>query len=798
MTTSTSCDVSAGAPGRGGLAMLMAVTVVVAMSAALPATAAVTAKPLQIGDAVVTRSLQMYGARAAFSPDGAWVVSTVCDGARIAVEKQDAAAPLRHPGTRGCDLWLYGANGGSPRDLTQAQGSNWGARWSSDGRQLLFISDRDGEPRLWAWDRERDALRRISDARLDTSIMWMPQLSAEGHLLVRLAVAPEGTVAEGAPPPSPPQSGDPKVTPNSTVVVYQSPRPASAPSAGRSEPVDFALVDPAGGQVRKLMRSQSIWHLAVSPDGRQAAYLETSGASAPGSVTSHAYALKVLDLGDGRITPLASDIEQSFPGPPVWSPDSRRLAYLSRDTSVTERREQISVHDSPGGDLWWVAAAGGTPQRFSGAAPNAFVTDVMMPPAWDEAARHVYLLGDKQLWKADTETGQVRQLTRDAHEKRAILAASPGKLWSTGGGRFLWVVARNPDTLAGAFCRVEADSGATHCPLQEAKQYAIGGDLPAVSPDGRRVLYLAEGAQDSPDLWQTDADFRSSRRFSTLNPQLAGYRFGASRLLEFRGHDGRKLKASLLLPTDYKPGKRYPTVVWVYASGMGAPAVNRFGLVGVPAYNMQMLATRGYAVLWPDIPVHTGTPMQDLMKTVMPAIDQAVAEGIVDPDRLAVMGQSNGGYSTLSLVVQSDRFKAAVMNAGFGDLTGFYGAMSGGESAWRPWLESNGGAMGAPPWEAPQRYVDNSPIYQLHRLNTPLIVQAGSADLTIVPFSDQVWVGLQRLGKQATYLRYTGEGHVLSAAANLRDYWTRVLAFFDTHLGQATPPAADTTPSTPP
>ncbi len=85
-------------------------------------------------------------------------------------------------------------------------------------------------------------------------------------------------------------------------------------------------------------------------------------------------------------------------------------------------------------------------------------------------------------------------------------------------------------------------------------------------------------------------------------------------------------------------------------------------------------------------------------------------------------------------------------------------------------------------WEAALRYVENSPVYYLDRVETPLIIQAGAADTTIINHSDEVWVGLQRLNKNVTYLRYGGEGHVLASAANLRDYWKRVLSFFDEHL----------------
>jgi dipeptidyl aminopeptidase/acylaminoacyl peptidase len=124
------------------------------------------------------------------------------------------------------------------------------------------------------------------------------------------------------------------------------------------------------------------------------------------------------------------------------------------------------------------------------------------------------------------------------------------------------------------------------------------------------------------------------------------------------------------------------------------------------------------------------------------------------------------------------------MNSGFGDLTGFFGAMNPhtGDGRWHPWLLNLAGGMGVPPWENPQRYVQNSPIYFLDRVTTPLIIQAGGSDTPIVPYSDQVFVGLKALHKDVTYLRYDDEAHLLENPANQRDFWNRTLAFWDRHL----------------
>ncbi len=79
----------------------------------------------------------------------------------------------------------------------------------------------------------------------------------------------------------------------------------------------------------------------------------------------------------------------------------------------------------------------------------------------------------------------------------------------------------------------------------------------------------------------------------------------------------------------------------------------------------------------------------------------------------------------------------------------------------------------------------------MDRIATPLIIQAGSLDLGIVPFSDQVFVGLKQLGKDVTYLRYEDEGHLLEIPSNRADYWRRTLEFWEpTSVGAAGRPLA--------
>jgi dipeptidyl aminopeptidase/acylaminoacyl peptidase len=789
--------------GFGWLHVVIAVAGTVLLATA--ARAERTLRPLEITDAVWALDFQVQGVLATFSPDGELVASVVCDPRERVADEKEGTGHKKSRGTylrEGCDIWLTPTRGGASRNLTGDDGNNWAPSWSPDGRLLAFCSDRDGASRIWLWDRGAGTVRRAGDT---VARAWMgyvtPLWTSDGRALV-VQASPEGVSEEELEPAM--GKGGPEIKdkePGSTVVIFRSPPEPPKEENREATPAGFAqqflcdivVIDLASGQTRILARHVHPAAMRLSPDSRRLAYLDAR-AMGPANFIGLSHAIVVLDLVTGTSRDIVTGVLQTFSGAMSWSPDGRWLAYTAatpRETAA-DRIADVMGATGGGGELFVVSAGGGEPSAFSGKTDGSISTD-FVPPRWDPASAHVFVLGDERLWKGTLATWTIEPLIAEApYEVRDIVATSPQNgIWTPDGGRSLHVCTRDRISRKAGFYRVDTATGRAEKVWEEDKRIGVSFEGPVTSPDGRWVTYLAQSAEASPDLWIAGAGFSDPRRLTTINPQLDQYAFGEGRLIDFRSLDGEPLRAAVVLPAGYQKGKRYPTMVWVYASDSGSRAVHHFGLVGISAYNMQMLATRGYAVVWPDIPVRTGTPARDLLKAVMPAVDRLVELGITDPDRIAVMGQSNGGYSTLALVTQTTRFKAAVMNAGFGDLVGFYGSMSyAGTGGWIPWLERAGGGMGAPPWEAPLRYVENSPVFYLDRITTPLIVQAGGDDEGIIRFSDQVWVGLQRLGKEATYLRYGGEDHVLMQGANLVDYWRRVIAFLDGKVKNAEPSVA--------
>jgi dipeptidyl aminopeptidase/acylaminoacyl peptidase len=304
---------------------------------------------------------------------------------------------------------------------------------------------------------------------------------------------------------------------------------------------------------------------------------------------------------------------------------------------------------------------------------------------------------------------------------------------------------------------------------------------------GKDFIYRYQDASHPINLWIAYADGRENRQLSQEGAAYTRYVLGEHRLVRWLTDDGEERRGALMLPAGYKEGTRVPMVVWVYggtSSVLGT--LDTFGMVGY-SKNLQLLATRGYAVLVPESVLHLGTPMLDLAKNVLPGVSKVVELGIADERRLGVYGHSYGGYSTLALIVQTPRFRAAIASGGTSNLAMVWGSsFDDGASESISWAESKDGQgqgrMGASPWEVRDSYVENSPFFYLDRVRTPLLLMHGDIDPAPVDQADQVYFAMRRLGKPVEYARYAGMGHSTTDSGNERDYLERIIGWFDRHL----------------
>ncbi len=299
--------------------------------------------------------------------------------------------------------------------------------------------------------------------------------------------------------------------------------------------------------------------------------------------------------------------------------------------------------------------------------------------------------------------------------------------------------------------------------------------------NGDRVLLVAAGG--------------ATRELLHINRHLAGVATSEPMLLTRRGpgeaHDQYDW---LLLPPDHKPGKRYPLLIQFYPGDRYKKEWRGEDLRTVSFFNWHIAAAKGYAVLRPTVHIAqqsiTLDPMTEIHEQLIRAAENAVQAGFADPDRWAITGQSYGGYGTNSVVTQTDRFKAAIPVVGLSNLTSSYGgALSGAlqisdkTTVSASWAEGGQGRIGTTPWENPLRYIANSPLFHAHKIRTPLMLIHGDADPVVpVSESEQLFHALLRQGKDAVFLRYWGEGHVIRSPANIRDMWNRIVPWLDEHL----------------
>jgi dipeptidyl aminopeptidase/acylaminoacyl peptidase len=280
-----------------------------------------------------------------------------------------------------------------------------------------------------------------------------------------------------------------------------------------------------------------------------------------------------------------------------------------------------------------------------------------------------------------------------------------------------------------------------------------------------------------------------------LDTAYAGIAWGSMQLIEYKTLSGQDVKGAVILPPGYQPGRRYPTLFWVYEGyrvrGLDQDYYLDPMMSGI--YNLQLYAANDYVVVLPTMPLASRENVYaQATDGVLPAIDKVVALGIADPDRLGVMGQSFGGYSVFALLSQTNRFRAGVAVAGLSDLGSNFGTFDPTARGYPGieheknynWALVDQFGMTATPWVDPAAYARVSPLSYVDKVRTPLLIIHGDGDIRGAPSqSERFFYALYQQGKTARLVRYGGESHGLEQSpANIRDIHSRMIDWFDTYL----------------
>jgi dipeptidyl aminopeptidase/acylaminoacyl peptidase len=746
-------------------------------------------RPLPVEDALNVHDITFFAfLPIGLSPDAKWLAYTVQDNQHTRSVGAESYARTGVPTPAvGAGIWLTNVETGERTSLTGGKGDNWCPVWSPDGHYVAFFSNRDGggQARLWVWDATKKDLRKVSELNIRgiDQIEWTPDSRSLLVTTLPEGLSPDDYAHRMSTPenkrPSPAEEAP------SGVALYEShPSSKDEKESPQSDPwnldwrTDLVLIDVTSGKATTVVHNRRIQKYLLSPDGSRVAYTSAVKFEKAGS-QQILFDLVVTSVPTKQERIVAPGIQLELGGREFrWSPDGSRIVY------------HVGGQGAANYDCYVVSPNGGAAQNIS-LLPEPTHQEGSGVPLWDATGEHVYFVQDGALWKASLDGTKAIELSRiPSRYIGLIISRSDGVLWTDDAGKSTVVVAHDDEGVQDGFYKIDLTRGESARLFERGQCYqcAPAGIPPVVRGSGaaQRIAYFAEDSQHDNEIWLSDVDFQNPQQITHLNPQFERYKLGSARLIDWLSDDGERLKGVLLLPSDYRDGERYPMVVVVYGGGNLSHGFDRFGSWASGAFNMQLLATRGYAVLLPDSPQHPGTPMLDLAKTVLPGINKVIEMGIADPDRLGVMGQSNGGYSTLALIVQTKRFKAAIEIAGMGDLVSDYGFMGKDGTAYSVGLFEHGqDLMGGTPWEFRGRYLENSPIGYLDRVETPLLIVHGTADATVPPTQgDEVFVGLRRLGKEAEYAKYEGEGHspLYWSYDHQVDFDNRMITWFDEYL----------------
>lgn len=301
------------------------------------------------------------------------------------------------------------------------------------------------------------------------------------------------------------------------------------------------------------------------------------------------------------------------------------------------------------------------------------------------------------------------------------------------------------------------------------------------------LIWMRESASESPDLWTGNLIFEHRRRLSDSNPQQKSFIWPVVRLVHWDTFSGKSLEGLLYVPETIDLDKKYPMIVYFYERNADnlhtytPPAPTR------STVNRTYYTSNDYIVFIPDITYKEGYPGQDSFDAVVSGT-QFVSNmfPFIDRKRIGIQGQSWGGYQTAWLITQTDMFAAAMAGAPVANMTSAYGGIRWESGLSRMFqYEQAQSRIGGTLWEKPLLFIENSPLFHVPKIKTPLLIMHNDNDGAVPWYQGiELFSAMRRLNKPVWMLTYNNEAHNLKAEswANRMDLTIRMKQFFDYYL----------------
>ncbi|MHC8948876.1 S9 family peptidase [Sphingobacterium hungaricum] len=305
----------------------------------------------------------------------------------------------------------------------------------------------------------------------------------------------------------------------------------------------------------------------------------------------------------------------------------------------------------------------------------------------------------------------------------------------------------------------------------------------SASTDLEHFIYTKENYELSPNLFYT-TNFKNETRVTDINPQQQDYNWGTAELVNWVTPNGHEASGILYKPENFDPNKKYPIIAYFYeklSDGLysyQAPAPTPSRL------NIPYFVSNEYLVFAPDISYEDGYPGKSAEEYINSGMRYLAQNSWVDSTKMGIQGQSWGGYQVAHLITRTNMYAAAWTGAPVVNMTSAYGGIRWQSGMSRQFqYENTQSRIGKTLWENRELYIENSPLFFMDKVNTPVVIMANDNDGAVPWYQGiEMFTALRRLQKPVWMLNYNGDEHNLMQRQNRKDIQIREAQFFDHYL----------------
>ncbi len=290
-----------------------------------------------------------------------------------------------------------------------------------------------------------------------------------------------------------------------------------------------------------------------------------------------------------------------------------------------------------------------------------------------------------------------------------------------------------------------------------------------------------------PEIYTFNGDLELLDRVSVTNPQQSKYYWGYVEHVSWKSYEGIELEGLLYKPENVDPTRKSPMIVYYYELYSDklhqyyTPRPTRAALI----YSVAEYLSAGYYVFVPDIRYTPGHPAKSAYDCIMSGTDYILKNyPRIDSTRMGLQGQSWGGYQTAQMITMTSRYSAAMAGAPVSNMFSAYGGIRWGSGYNRQFqYERTQSRIGYTIWEKPELYFENSPLFHIPNITTPLLIMHNDGDGAVPWYQGiEMFTAMKRLNKRVWMLNYNDDEHNISRYANKVDLSIRMRQFFDHYL----------------